>query len=76
MTSTPSRYQEVYGRWQADPEGFWAGAAEAIAWDRPADRVFDPEAGVYGRWFVGATCKICSDSAFSGVVKTPILDSL
>ena len=26
--------------------------------------------------FVGATCKICSDAAFSGVVKTASLDSL
>jgi len=26
--------------------------------------------------FVGATCKICTDAAFSGVVKTPSLDSL
>ncbi len=26
--------------------------------------------------FIGATCKICSDSAFSGVVKTASLDAL
>jgi hypothetical protein len=26
--------------------------------------------------FVGANCKICSDAAFSGVVKTASLDSL
>ena len=26
--------------------------------------------------FVGSTCKICTDTAFSGVVKTPSLDSL
>jgi hypothetical protein len=26
--------------------------------------------------FVGASCKICTDAAFSGVVKTPSLDSL
>ena len=41
-------------RWQADPEGFWAEAAREIDWIRPADKVFDPDAGVYGRWFVGA----------------------
>jgi len=26
--------------------------------------------------FVGSTCKICSDAAFSGVIKTPTFDSL
>src|SRR6185295_11349560 len=26
--------------------------------------------------FVGSNCKICTDAAFSGVVKTPSLDSL
>jgi propionyl-CoA synthetase len=51
-----SRYGEVYGAWKADPEGFWAEAARAIDWDTPWDAVFDPAAGVYGRWFTGATC--------------------
>ena len=41
-------------RWQADPEAFWAEAAREIDWLRPADTVFDPDAGIYGRWFVGA----------------------
>jgi hypothetical protein len=26
--------------------------------------------------FVGPACKVCSDTAFSGVVKTPTLDAL
>ncbi len=51
-----SRYHEVYRRWQQDPEGFWAEAASAIDWTTPWQRVFDADAGVYGRWFVGATC--------------------
>jgi propionyl-CoA synthetase len=51
-----SRYREVYGAWKTDPEGFWAAAASAIDWDRPWDRVFDADAGVYGQWFTGATC--------------------
>ncbi len=54
-----SRYQEVYGSWKRDPEGFWAKAAEEIDWIRPAERVFDPDAGIYGRWFVGAECNTC-----------------
>ncbi len=36
-----------------DPEGWWAHAAGGLHWDRPWDRVFDPDAGPYGRWFAG-----------------------
>ncbi len=54
-----SRYFDAYREWQNDPEGFWAEAAREIDWDRPADKVFDPEMGVYGRWFVGARCNTC-----------------
>ena len=49
-----SRYREVYARWQRDPEGFWAEAARDIDWYKPWDKVFDPYAGQYGRWFAGA----------------------
>jgi propionyl-CoA synthetase len=51
-----SRYSEVYAAWKRDPEAFWAEAAREIDWYRPWDRVFDPYAGQYGRWFVGAEC--------------------
>ncbi len=51
-----SRYWDVYEAWRADPEGFWAEAAEAVDWFKPADRVFDGASGIYGRWFVGAEC--------------------
>ena len=54
-----SRYHEVYGRSLREPEAFWADAARAIDWYEPAKKVFDPDAGVYGRWFVGATCNTC-----------------
>src|ERR1051326_7665991 len=56
---TTSRYHEAYAWWQRDPGGFWAKAAEDIDWIAPAQKVFDPAAGVYGRWFVGATCNTC-----------------
>ena len=39
-----------------DPEIFWGVAARDIDWYKPWDRVFDPYAGQYGRWFVGAEC--------------------
>ncbi len=54
-----SRYHEVYAAWQNDPDGFWAKAAEDIDWFRRWDKVFDAEAGVYGRWFAGAECNTC-----------------
>ena len=54
-----SRYHEVYARAQRDPEGFWAEAAREIDWIKPADKVFDPKAGIYGRWFTGAVCNTC-----------------
>ena len=54
-----SRYHEVYGSWRNDPEGFWADAARDIDWYTPAERVFDPDMGVYGRWFAGAACNTC-----------------
>src|SRR5579871_3470526 len=54
-----SDYHEVYARSLRDPEGFWADAAADIDWYQPAKRIFDPQAGIYGRWFVGATCNTC-----------------
>jgi propionyl-CoA synthetase len=59
MDARMSRYHEVYARWQRDPEGFWAEAAREIDWIEPAKQVFDPDAGVYGRWFGGAVCNTC-----------------
>lgn len=59
-----SRYFETYADWQADPEGFWRKAAEAIDWFEPPKQIFDPAAGVYGRWFPDAvtnTCHNCLD---------------
>lgn len=59
-----SRYFEVYQAWQDDPEKFWAEAAGAIDWFVPPQSVFDPDQGVYGRWFAGGvtnTCHNCLD---------------
>ncbi len=54
-----SRYTQVFDGWKEDPEGFWAKAASGIDWSRPFDRVFDPDDGPYGRWFVGGECNTC-----------------
>jgi propionyl-CoA synthetase len=51
-----SRYHEVYEGWKADPETFWAKAAAGISWYKLWDKVYDPYAGQYGRWFAGAEC--------------------
>ncbi|MBU2404278.1 MAG: AMP-binding protein, partial [Alphaproteobacteria bacterium] len=57
-----SRYHDVYDSWKRDPEGFWAVAAKAIDWVKPADKVFDETAGIYGRWFPGALCNTCHNA--------------
>ncbi len=54
-----SRYHDTYARWRRDPHAFWAEAARAIDWVRPPRTIFDPDAGVYGRWFPDATCNAC-----------------
>ncbi|MEX0405301.1 propionyl-CoA synthetase [Aquibium sp. LZ166] len=58
----PARYAEVYEQWKSDPEGFWAGAASAVDWYSPWERVLDMDAGANGRWFVGATCNTCHNA--------------
>lgn len=59
-----SRYSEVYEGWRRDPEGFWREAARGIDWVKPPRKIFDPQAGVYGRWYPDAeinTCYNCLD---------------
>ncbi|BAT60014.1 acetyl-coenzyme A synthetase [Variibacter gotjawalensis] len=59
MNAKASRYHEVHARSMKDPEGFWREVAEEIDWVKPADKIFDPDMGLYGRWFVGAECNTC-----------------
>ena len=54
-----SRYHEIYDGWKKDPEEFWSKAAEELDWLKPASKIFDPDKGLYGRWFVGAQCNTC-----------------
>lgn len=51
-----STYRAIYDTWRRDPEEFWAEAAAALDWHQPAARIFDPYAGIYGRWFPDAEC--------------------
>ncbi len=58
QTST-SRYGQTYASWRENPSAFWGEAAKKIDWIKPATAVFDADAGVYGRWFAGATANTC-----------------
>lgn len=58
-TKVKSHYPEVYARSLRDPEGFWAEQAEAIDWIEKPKTIFDPNAGVYGRWFTDGVCNTC-----------------
>jgi propionyl-CoA synthetase len=59
MDARTSRYHEVYARWWRDPEGFWREAAADIDWFEKPVETFDPDAGIYGRWFSGGVCNTC-----------------
>jgi propionyl-CoA synthetase len=59
MDARPSRYPELYARWRRDPEDFWAEAAREIDWYEAPKRIFDPAAGIYGRWFTDGVCNTC-----------------
>ena len=59
MDARSSRYPEVYARWQRDPQGFWGEAAAAIDWFEKPKTMFDPAAGIYGRWFTDGVCNTC-----------------
>jgi propionyl-CoA synthetase len=54
-----SRYDEVYAAWKADPQAFWARAAERIDWTTTPRTVFDARLGVYGRWFPDGRLNTC-----------------
>ena len=51
-------YKRTYDRWKANPEAFWAKAAQDIDWIRPWRKIFERVDGL-DRWFVGAECNTC-----------------
>lgn len=52
-------YTDIYQAWKNDPQGFWGEVAKRIDWYKPAEKIFDPAQGPYGRWFAGAECNTC-----------------
>jgi acetyl-CoA synthetase len=45
--------EEAYERAAADPEAFWAEAAERLDWDTKWDRVVDWDNPPFAKWYVG-----------------------
>jgi propionyl-CoA synthetase len=52
-------YREIYHRSMADPEGFWAEAAQALHWDQPWQQVLDQSNPPFYRWFAGGRLNTC-----------------
>ncbi|HJU17846.1 MAG TPA: propionyl-CoA synthetase [Stellaceae bacterium] len=52
-------YAETYQRSLAEPDSFWAEAAQAIDWERRWDRVLDRSRPPFYRWFPGARLNTC-----------------
>ncbi|HEX3537066.1 MAG TPA: propionyl-CoA synthetase [Stellaceae bacterium] len=52
-------YEETYRRSLAEPEEFWAEAAEAIDWEKRWDRVLDDSRPPFYRWFPGGRLNTC-----------------
>ena len=52
-------YESVYANWQADPEAFWAEAAQDVHWFKRWDTVLDESRAPFYRWFVGAEVNSC-----------------
>src|SRR5262245_16479096 len=56
---TDSAYDQVYTRWQKEPENFWAEAAEEVDWYKKWDRTLDDSRPPFYRWFAGGMVNSC-----------------
>ncbi|MCB0211284.1 MAG: propionyl-CoA synthetase [Anaerolineae bacterium] len=52
-------FDKLYAEWKADPQGFWAKAAEDIDWYEKWDKVIDDSNPPFYRWFPGAVVNTC-----------------
>ncbi len=52
-------FDQVYARALAEPEVFWAEAAEAIDWEKKWDKVLDDTQVPFYRWFAGGRLNTC-----------------
>ncbi len=59
IRSDADAYGAAYQAALADPEAFWASAADALHWDRRWDRVLDDRHAPLYRWFSGGSLNTC-----------------
>ncbi len=52
-------YAETYAAWQADPEGFWMQAAEAVDWTVRPSAALDAANPPFYRWFADGEMNTC-----------------
>ena len=53
------KFDAVYQRALADPDGFWGEAAQAIDWSRPWDSVLSQDKDGGALWYAGAQANTC-----------------
>ncbi len=58
-TAKAGAYEETYGRWHRDPEGFWRELAADIEWVREPEVVLDDTRAPLYRWFAGGQLNTC-----------------
>ncbi|WP_233246108.1 acetate--CoA ligase [Coraliomargarita sinensis] len=56
---SPEAYRELYEKSIADPEAFWAEAAEELDWFKKWDKVLDESEAPFFKWFPGAKTNLC-----------------
>src|ERR671924_1291192 len=56
------RFDVMYRHSLDDPEDFWAGAAAAIDWLEPWERVLDDSRAPFYRWFAGGRLNTCQNA--------------
>ncbi len=52
------QYEQAIKYGEADPEGYWAEAAQELEWFRKWDRVLDDSDKPFYKWFVNGKCNI------------------
>jgi propionyl-CoA synthetase len=55
-------YREFHRRSIEDREGFWAGQAELVHWEKPFSRVLDYSRPPFAKWFVGGETNLCHNA--------------
>jgi propionyl-CoA synthetase len=64
VTEEPEKgaYAAAYAQAAAEPEVFWARAANGVEWQREWDRVLETSSFPSGRWFTGALLNTCHNA--------------